>query len=54
MAKIAENLIVFKVSKLVRDTEEDLLSIDDSVVTDVTAALSELLGDGYVVEPIQE
>jgi hypothetical protein len=54
MAKIAENLVGLKVSKLVRDNEDDVLPVDADVVANLVTVLEELLGDGYVVEAIQE
>ena len=52
MAKIAEQLGVVKVSKLVKDTASSDLNLlsDDDIQDSLVAVLEELLGDGVVVE----
>lgn len=51
MAKIIEDVVVIKFSKIIKDSETDIVSIAG---TDIQAALEqvaqELVGDGVVVE----
>jgi hypothetical protein len=50
MAKVQEQIIVIKVSKLVKndDTEMDLIS--DEVVGNLEDVVAQLVGDGCIVE----
>jgi len=50
MAKVQEQIIVIKVSKLIKNdgTESDLIS--DDVVSSLEEVVSQLVGDGIIVE----
>ena len=54
MAKIVEDVVLIKFSKIVKDSEKDAATIAD---TDVQKALEqvaqELVGDGIVVEVVK-
>lgn len=50
MAQISEEHIVIKVSQLVRDGESGKSKLSDDVVDSLEQVVSELVGDGCVVE----
>jgi hypothetical protein len=51
MAKIAEEIVVIKLSKLVKDSEADSVQlINSETLTNLEAVAQELVGDGVVVE----
>ena len=50
MAKIAEQIAVLKVSKLVKDDADDSLDAITEIKDQMLEVLEELLGDGVVVE----
>jgi len=54
MAKIHEEIIVIKMSKLVRDTEETSGIADADTVASLEAVVQELVGAGVVVEIASE
>ena len=55
MAKIHEQLIVFKLSKLVKDTTENTSSLASAeVVAGLEQVAQELVGNDVIVEIIQE
>jgi hypothetical protein len=50
MAKITEQLIVIKVSKLLKDDEPSHQLVDQETLIGLEAVASELLGDRVIVE----
>lgn len=51
MAKIAEQLAVIKISKLIKQTESDELQVFTPELADqISEVLQDLIGDGCVVE----
>lgn len=55
MAKIQEQMIVIKLSRLVKDSEADNGHIvNDEVLAGLEAVAQELVGDGVVVETITD
>jgi hypothetical protein len=50
MAKIHEEIVVIKLSKLVKDTDSDTTLAADDVVSALQSVAEELLGAGVVVE----
>jgi hypothetical protein len=50
MAKIQEQNIVITVSKLVKNDEEDKMTITQDVADALASVAEELLGNGVVVE----
>lgn len=50
MAKLHEEIIVIKVSKLVKDSEEANKIADEETVTGLEAVVQELVGAGVLVE----
>lgn len=50
MAKIQEQNIVVTVSKLVKDSEPDKMTIPQDVADALASVAEELLGNGVVVE----
>lgn len=50
MAKITEQLIVIKVSKLVKNNEDIVRLVDNEVLASLEAVASELLGNQVIVE----
>jgi len=51
MAKIAEEIVVIKLSKLVKDSEVDSIQlINSEILANLEAVAQELVGDGVVVE----
>jgi hypothetical protein len=53
MAKIVEELVVVKVSQLVKDGSEGDSKVNDELVTALEQVVSELVGEGAVVEVIK-
>ncbi len=49
MAKLNEDIVVIKVSKLLRDTEEDTPILDDQLVAQLEQVIGELV-PGSLVE----
>jgi hypothetical protein len=55
MAKIQEQMIVIKLSRLVKDSDDTSAGIaNDEVVSSLEAVAQELVGDGVIVETITE
>lgn len=54
MAKIHEEVIVVKVSKLIKNDDDATALINDDVVTALEQVAQELLGDSVIVEVEQE
>lgn len=50
MAKIQEQMIVIKVSKLVKNDVAEMDLISDEVVSSLEEVVSQLVGDGCIVE----
>lgn len=50
MAKLHEEVIVVKVSKLLKDTEAESVILDSDTVTSIEAVVQELAGAGTLVE----
>jgi hypothetical protein len=48
MARLNEDIIVIKVSKLLRDTEEDVPILDDQIVNQLEQVISELVPETLV------
>lgn len=50
MAKLHEEVIVVKVSKLLKDSESESTILDTDTVTSIEAVVQELAGAGTLVE----
>ena len=54
MAQISEEMIVIKVSTLVRNGAETTPTFSDDIVETLEAAISDLVGQGKIVEVIRD
>jgi hypothetical protein len=54
MAKLNEEMIVIKVSELLRDNDEVTKILDDDMVTNLEAVIQEIAGAEKLVEIIRE
>ena len=54
MAKLNEDMVVIKVSELLKDTDEQRKIMNPDIVSTIEAAVQELVGPGKLVEIIQE
>jgi hypothetical protein len=54
MAKIVEELVIIKVSKLVKDSDADEKLLDSKAINSIEQVVQELVGDGIVVELVEE
>ena len=54
MAKLNEDMVVIKVSELVKDSDEQRKIMNPDIVSTIEAAVQELVGPGKLVEIIQE
>ena len=54
MAKLNEDMVVIKVSELLKDTDEQRKIMNPEIVNTIEAAVKELVGPGKLVEIIQE
>lgn len=54
MAKLNEDMVVIKVSELLKDSDDNRKILDQEIVTTIEAAVQELVGQGRLVEIIQE
>ena len=54
MAKLNEEMIVIKVSELLRDNDEVTKILDDDMVTNLEAVIQEIAGAEKLVEIIKE
>jgi hypothetical protein len=54
MAKLNEDMVVIKVSELLKDSDEGRKILDHEIVSTIEAAVQELVGPGKLVEIIQE
>lgn len=50
MAKLHEEVIVVKVSKLLKDSDSEPVILDNDTVTSIEAVIQELAGAGALVE----
>ena len=50
MAKLHEEVIVVKVSKLLKDSETESVILDSDTITSIEAVVQELAGAGTLVE----
>ena len=54
MAKLNEDMVVIKVSELLKDTDEQRKIMNPDIANTIEAAVQELVGPGKLVEIIQE
>ena len=54
MAKLNEDMVVIKVSELLKDSDPQRKILDKDIVSTIEAAVQELVGAGKLVEIIQE
>tara|TARA_B100000925_G_C21849391_1_gene405106 strand:+ start:224 stop:397 length:174 start_codon:yes stop_codon:yes gene_type:complete len=54
MAKLNEDMVVIKVSELLKDSDDTRKILDQDIVNTIEAAVQELVGAGKLVEIIQE
>ena len=54
MAKLNEDMVVIKVSELLKDTDEQRKIMNPDIVSTIEAAVQELVGPGKLVEIIQD
>jgi len=54
MAKLNEDMVIIKVSQLLKDSDESSKILDHEIVSTIEAAVQELVGAGMLVEIIQE
>ena len=54
MAKLNEDMVVIKVSELLKDSDEQRKIMNPDIVSTIEAAVQELVGAGKLVEIIQE
>lgn len=54
MAQIAESKVVIKASRLVKDNEQAIGPLDDSIIEQLAAIVQELTGADTLVEIIKE
>lgn len=50
MAKIHEEIIVIKLSRLVKETDQPASAVSADLISNLTAVMEELVGSGIVVE----
>jgi hypothetical protein len=50
MAKVQEEVVVIKVSKLLKDSESEVTVLTDDVTSSLEAVVQELAGAGALVE----
>jgi len=54
MAKLNEDMVVIKVSELLKDSDEQRKIMNPDIVNTIEQAVQELVGPGKLVEIIQE
>ena len=54
MAKLNEDMVVIKVSELLKDSDEQRKIMNPEIVNTIAAAVQELVGPGKLVEIIQD
>lgn len=50
MAKLQEDVLVIKISKLVKDSDEQGTSLTEELITSLEAVIEQLAGAGVLVE----
>jgi hypothetical protein len=50
MAKLQEDVLVIKISKLIKDSDEAGTSLTEDIITSLEAVVQELAGAGTLVE----
>lgn len=50
MAKLQEDVLVIKISKLVKDSDSVSTALSEDLVASLEAVVAELVGDGALVE----
>jgi len=50
MAKLQEDTLVIKISKLIKDTDEAGTALSEEIITSLEAVVQELAGAGTLVE----
>jgi hypothetical protein len=54
MAKLNEDMVIIKVSELLKDSDDNRKILNHEIVSTIEAAVQELVGAGKLVEIIQE
>ena len=54
MAKLTEEMLVIKISELLRDSDDQRPILDDDMCSNLEAVIQELAGAGKLVEIIKE
>ena len=54
MAKIIEELVIVKLSKMVRDDSDDQNLLDNKTINNIEQVVQEIVGDGVVIEIVKE
>jgi len=54
MAKMNEDMVIIKVSELLKDSDKGRKILNHEIVSTIEAAVQELVGTGKLVEIIQE
>tara|TARA_B100001057_G_scaffold386281_1_gene393172 strand:+ start:4728 stop:4904 length:177 start_codon:yes stop_codon:yes gene_type:complete len=54
MAQLNEDMVIIKVSELLKDSDEQRKIMNPEIVSTIEAAVQELVGPGKLVEIIQE
>ena len=54
MAKLNEDMVVIKVSELLKDSDEQRKIMNPDIVNPIEAAVQQLVGPGKLVEIIQD
>ena len=54
MAKLNEDMVIIKVSELLKDSDDSRKILHEDIVNTIEAAVQELVGPGKLVEIIQE
>ncbi len=54
MAKLNEDMVVIKVSELLKDGADEAQVLSEDVISNLEAVVQELVGEGKLVEIIKE
>lgn len=54
MAKLNEEIVVIKISELLKDTDDNRTILDDDMLASLEAVIQEIAGAGKLVEIIKE
>ena len=54
MAKLNEEMVVIKVSELLKDSDEQRVILDDDMIASLEAVIQEIAGASKLVEIIRE